>query len=57
MSQEHGYALTVEKLLNLNIPKRAQYIRVIFLEITRILNHLMSLTTHSLDIGAVTPFL
>ena len=57
MAQEHGYALSVEKLLDLNIPKRAQFIRVIFCEITRILNHLMSLTTHALDVGALTPFL
>jgi NADH dehydrogenase (ubiquinone) Fe-S protein 2 len=49
--------LCVEKLLKLNIPQRAKYIRVIFSEITRILNHLMSLTTHALDIGALTPFL
>jgi NADH dehydrogenase (ubiquinone) Fe-S protein 2 len=57
MSQEHSYSLCVEKLLKLNIPQRAKYIRVIFSEITRILNHLMSLTTHALDIGALTPFL
>jgi len=57
MAQEHGYSLAIEKLLKLNIPKRAQYIRVIFLEITRILNHLLALTTHALDVGAMTPFL
>jgi NADH:ubiquinone oxidoreductase subunit D len=57
MAQEHAYSLCIEKLLKLNIPKRAQYIRVIFCEITRILNHLMSLTTHALDVGALTPFL
>lgn len=57
MAQEHSYSLCIEKLLDLNIPKRAQYIRVIFCEITRILNHLMSLTTHALDVGALTPFL
>jgi len=57
MAQEHCYSLSVEKLLDLNIPKRAQYIRVIFCEITRIANHLMSLTTHALDVGALTPFL
>jgi len=57
MAQEHCYALCVEKLLDLNIPMRAQYIRVIFCEITRIANHLMSLTTHALDVGALTPFL
>ena len=57
MSQEHAYSLSVETLLKINIPKRAKYIRVIFCEITRILNHLMSLTTHALDVGALTPFL
>ena len=57
MAQEHAYSLCIEKLLKLNIPARAQYIRVIFCEITRILNHLMSLTTHALDVGALTPFL
>ena len=57
MVQEHSYSLTVEKLLNCNIPQRAQYIRVLFSEITRILNHIMSLTTHALDVGALTPFL
>jgi len=57
MAQEHAYSLAIEKLLKINIPKRAQYIRVIFLEITRILNHLLALTTHALDVGAMTPFL
>ena len=57
MSQEHGYCLTIENLLNINIPLRAQYIRVIFSEITRILNHLLAITTHALDVGAMTPFL
>ena len=57
MCQEHCFSLAVEKLLNLNIPKRAKFIRVIFCEITRILNHLMGLTTHILDVGAFTPFL
>jgi len=57
MAQEHSYSLCVEKLLRLNVPERAKYIRVIFSEITRILNHLMSLTTHALDVGALTPFL
>lgn len=57
MSQEHGYSLAVENLLQVKIPLRAQFIRVIFSEITRILNHLMALTTHALDIGALTPFL
>jgi NADH dehydrogenase (ubiquinone) Fe-S protein 2 len=57
MSQEHGYCLTIENILNINVPLRAQYIRVIFSEITRILNHLLALTTHALDVGAMTPFL
>ena len=57
MSQEHCYSLSIEKLLKSKIPKRSQYIRVIFSEVTRILNHLMSLTTHALDVGALTPFL
>jgi NADH dehydrogenase (ubiquinone) Fe-S protein 2 len=57
MAQEHTYSLAIEKLLNCNIPLRAQYIRVLFLELTRILNHLMALTTHALDVGAFTPFL
>jgi NADH dehydrogenase I D subunit len=57
MSQEHAYILCIERLLKLNIPIRAQIIRILFSEITRILNHLMSLTTHALDIGALTPFL
>jgi NADH:ubiquinone oxidoreductase subunit D len=57
MAQEHAYSLVIEKILECNIPLRAQYIRVIFSEITRILNHLMSVTTHALDVGALTPFL
>jgi|TARA_B110001469_G_scaffold127001_1_gene146240 NADH dehydrogenase (ubiquinone) Fe-S protein 2 len=57
MAQEHAYSLCIEKLLDLNIPNRSQYIRVLYSEITRILNHLMSLTTHALDVGALTPFL
>jgi NADH dehydrogenase (ubiquinone) Fe-S protein 2 len=57
MAQEHCYPLAVENLIKLSIPSRASYIRVIFLEITRILNHLMALTTHAMDVGALTPFL
>jgi NADH dehydrogenase I D subunit len=57
MVQEHCYSLAIEKLLNLHIPLRAKYIRVIFSEITRILNHLLAVTTHALDVGALTPFL
>jgi NADH dehydrogenase (ubiquinone) Fe-S protein 2 len=57
MANEHSYSLGVEKLLNIKIPLRAQYIRVLFSEITRILNHLMAITTHAMDVGALTPFL
>ena len=57
MAQEHGYSLAVEKLLDCPIPKRAEYIRVIFCEITRLLNHLLAITTHAIDIGAFTPML
>eukprot|EP00003_Mantamonas_plastica_P016683 TRINITY_DN2784_c0_g1_i1.p1 TRINITY_DN2784_c0_g1~~TRINITY_DN2784_c0_g1_i1.p1 ORF type:complete len:400 (-),score=-136.51 TRINITY_DN2784_c0_g1_i1:313-1512(-) len=57
MAQEHAYVLAVEKLLKCTLPKRAQYIRVLFDEITRILNHLLAVTTHALDVGAMTPFL
>lgn len=57
MAQEQAYALAIEHLLNLKIPFRAKVIRVLFVEITRILNHLLALTTHALDVGALTPFL
>jgi len=57
MAQEHTYSLAIEYLLNCSIPTRSQYIRVIFLELTRILNHLLAVTTHALDVGALTPFL
>jgi len=57
MIQEHAYSMVIEKLLNCKIPIRAKFIRVLYSEITRILNHLMSLTTHALDVGALTPFL
>lgn len=56
MVQEHCFALAVERLLNINIPLRAKIIRILFCEITRILNHLLALTTHALDVGAMTPF-
>lgn len=56
MAQEHAYSLCVEQLCNYEIPLRAKYIRVIFCEITRILNHLLAATTHALDVGAITPF-
>jgi len=57
MSQEHSYCLAVEKLLKCNVPLRAQYIRVIFAELTRILNHLLAVGCHAMDVGAMTPFL
>jgi NADH-quinone oxidoreductase subunit D len=57
MCQEHAYALAVEKLLGCKIPLRGQYIRVLFSEITRILNHIMAITTQALDVGAMTPLL
>ena len=57
MSQEHSYCLAVEKLANVKIPIRAQYIRVLFAEITRILNHLLAVGCHAMDVGAMTPFL
>ena len=57
MAQEHAFALAVEKLLELEIPLRAKYIRVLFSEITRILNHLLNITTMAIDIGAITPLL
>ncbi len=57
MCNEHGYVMAIEKLLQLEIPLRAQYIRVMFDEITRILNHLLWLGAHALDIGAMTVFL
>jgi len=57
MTQEHAYCLVIESLQQQNIPLRAKLIRVLFTEITRILNHLLNLTTHALDVGAMTPFL
>jgi NADH-quinone oxidoreductase subunit D len=57
MCNEHGYVLAIEKLLGISAPVRAQYIRVMFDEITRILNHLMWLGSHGLDVGAMTMFL
>ena len=57
MAQEHGYSLAVERLSEVSIPVRSRYIRTLLLEITRILNHLMSITTHAMDVGALTPFL
>ena len=57
MSQEHTYSLAVEKLMNIKIPIRAQYIRVLFCEITRLLNHLVAIGCHGLDVGAMAPFM
>src|SRR5690606_817142 len=57
MSNEHAYVMAIEKLLKLDVPIRAQYIRVMFDEITRILNHLLWLGAHALDVGAMTVFL
>ncbi len=57
MNQEHAFALSIEKLMGLNVPERAQYIRVLFCELTRILNHILNITTFALDVGAITPAL
>jgi len=57
IANEHVYCHAIEKLINCKVPYRASYIRVIFLEITRLLNHLLSLTTHAIDVGALTPML
>ena len=57
MNQEHAFALAVEKLLKIKAPPRAQYIRVLFAELGRILNHILNITTYALDVGALTPAL
>jgi len=57
MCQEHAFALATEHLLGIEVPERAKFIRVIFAEITRILNHLLNIPAYAADIGAVTPFL
>ena len=57
MNQEHAFALAVEKILNLEVPIRGQYIRVIFCEIGRILSHILNITTQAMDVGALTPTL
>lgn len=57
MAQEHTYSLAVEKIGGLMVPKRAKVLRVIFAEITRILNHLLAVGCHAMDVGAMTPFL
>ncbi|CAH1996540.1 unnamed protein product [Acanthoscelides obtectus] len=56
MCNEQCYSLAIEKLLNIDVPLRAKYIRVLFAEITRILNHIMAIGCHALDVGALTPF-
>jgi NADH dehydrogenase (ubiquinone) Fe-S protein 2 len=57
MNQEHAFSLAVEKLIECEIPLRAKFIRILFSELTRLLNHLLALTAHALDVGAMTPFL
>ena len=57
MNQEHAFALAIENLLNIQVPIRGQYIRVLFCEIGRILSHLLNVTTQALDVGALTPSL
>jgi NADH-quinone oxidoreductase subunit D len=57
MAQEHAYAMATEKLLGVAVPERALWIRTLFDEITRVLNHLLNVTTYALDVGAITPSL
>ena len=57
MAMEHSYCMAIEKLVGLDVPLRAQYLRVIFAELTRILNHILNITTQALDVGAMTPLL
>ena len=57
MCEEHAFALATEKLLGIAVPERGQWIRVLFAEITRVLNHLLNVTTYALDVGAITPSL
>jgi len=57
MAQEHTYSLAVEKIAGIQVPRRAQVIRVLFAEITRILNHLLAIGCHAMDVGAMTPFM
>lgn len=56
MANEHSYILAVEKLLNIEVPRRAKFIRTMFAEIIRILNHKLALACHIMDIGGITPF-
>ena len=55
MNQEHAFALAIERLINVEVPKRGQYIRVLFSEIGRLLSHLLNVTTTAMDVGAMTP--
>ena len=57
MNQEHAFALATEKLLGITVPERGQYIRVLFCELGRVLNHILNITTFALDVGALTPAL
>lgn len=59
MAQEHAYSLAIEHILgsDFEVPRRAQVIRVLFCELTRLLNHILAITTHAMDVGAITPFL
>jgi len=57
MAQEHAFACIAEEQNSIEIVAAAQEVRIIMLEVTRILNHLMSITTHAMDVGALTPFL
>jgi NADH:ubiquinone oxidoreductase subunit D len=57
MAQEHAYYLVVKKLSNCEVSLQAQYIQVLFCEITQIKNHLFALTTHAMDVRTLTPFL
>lgn len=57
LNQEHAQVLSIEALLQIQVARCAQYVRMLFAELTRILNHLMAITTHAMDVGAITPFL
>ena len=57
MCMEHSYVLAIEKLAGIEVPLRAKYIRTMFAEITRVLNHILNTTTHAMDVGAMTPIL
>jgi NADH-quinone oxidoreductase subunit D len=55
MNQEHAFCLAIEKLANIGVPRRAQFIRVLYSEIGRILSHMLNITTQAMDVGALTP--